>query len=101
MKPTHSGFFSTTLDTLLKYLEVKIVILTGIASNICVLFTANDAYMRDLRLVVPSDCVAANTEEQNHYALEQMRTILKADIRPAADISFTDLRNSLAMSCEQ
>ena len=88
LKPKHSGFFSTTLDTLLEYLEVKTVILTGIATNICVLFTANDAYMRDFHLVVPSDCVASNTEEENAYALEQIRSVLKADTRPSTELSF-------------
>jgi nicotinamidase-related amidase len=65
LKPKHSGFYSTTLEVLLEYLEVHTVILTGMAANICVLFTANDAYMRDYRLIVPSDCVASNTEEDN------------------------------------
>jgi nicotinamidase-related amidase len=91
LKPKHSGFFSTTLDILLEYLGVKTVILTGIAANICVLFTANDAYMRDLALVVPSDCVASNTEEENRNALEQMRKILKADIRPATELDLEAL----------
>ena len=88
LKPKHSGFFSTTLDTLLEYLGVRTLVITGMATNICVLFTANDAYMRDFRLVVPSDCVAANTEEDNCYALEEMRTVLKADVRPASEIQF-------------
>jgi nicotinamidase-related amidase len=88
LKPKHSGFFSTTLDTLLEYLGVRTVVLTGMAANICVLFTANDAYMRDLRLVVPADCVASNTEEENRYALAQMAKVLKADTRPSADLSF-------------
>ena len=92
LKPKHSGFFSTTLDTLLEYLGVKTVILTGIAANICVLFTANDAYMRDLRLIVPSDCVASNTEGENRYALEQMEKVLKADIRPSGEISLEALK---------
>ncbi len=87
LKPKHSGFFSTTLETLLEYLGVKTVILTGISANICVLFTANDAYMRDLNLVVPNDCVASNTDEDNRYALEQMRQVLKADVRPSTEIS--------------
>src|SRR5438046_5851978 len=78
LKPKHSGFFSTTLDTLLEYLGVQAVILAGLAANICVLFTANDAYMRDFHLAVPGDCVASNTEEENHHALEQMRKVLKA-----------------------
>ena len=86
LKPKHSGFFSTTLDLLLKYLGVRSVVLTGIAANICVLFTANDAYMRDFDLAVPSDCVASNTEEENQHALQQMRKVLKADIRPSAEL---------------
>lgn len=88
LKPKHSGFFSTTLDTLLDYLEVKKVVLTGMAANICVLFTANDAYMRDLHLAVPADCVASNTEAENAYALEQIRKVLKADVRPSGDLRF-------------
>src|SRR5438874_328867 len=91
LKPKHSGFFSTTLDILLDYLGVKTVILTGIAANICVLFTANDAYMRDFSLVVPCDCVASNTEEENRNALEQMRRVLKADIRPSTELDLDTL----------
>jgi nicotinamidase-related amidase len=91
LKPKHSGFFSTTLDILLRYLSVRGVVLTGMAANICVLFTANDAYMRDLHLAVPSDCVASNTEEENRNALEQMRKVLKADTREAAELSLRDL----------
>jgi nicotinamidase-related amidase len=86
LKPKHSGFFSTTLDILLEYLGTQTVILTGLAANICVLFTANDAYMRDLHLVVPADCVASNTEQENAHALEQMRKVLKADIRPSSEL---------------
>ena len=87
LKPKHSGFFSTTLETLLEYLDVSTVILAGMATNICVLFTAHDAYLRDFHLVVPGDCVAANTPEENRHALDQMRRVLKADTRPACEIS--------------
>lgn len=93
LKPKHSGFFSTALDTLLEYLGTRAVILTGVAANICVLFTANDAYMRDLLLVVPSDCVASNTEEDNRYALDQISKVLKGDTRPSHELSFQVLGN--------
>jgi nicotinamidase-related amidase len=89
LKPKHSGFFSTALDTLLEYLEVHSVIITGIATNICVLFTANDAYMRDFQIAVPGDCVAANSEEECRHALSQIQTVLKADTRPSGQLSFT------------
>jgi nicotinamidase-related amidase len=86
LKPKHSGFFSTTLDLLLEYLGVKTLILTGIAGNICVLFTANDAYLRDFGLIVPRDAVASNTEEENAHALDQMAKILKADTTPSTEL---------------
>ena len=76
LKPKHSGFYSTTLDVLLSALGAKKLYLTGIAGNICVLFTANDAHMRDYEVVVPRDCIASNTKADNRYALRQMRDVL-------------------------
>jgi len=92
LKPKHSGFFSTTLDTLLAYLKVKTLILAGVAGNICVLFTAQDAYMRDFHLIVPSDCIASNTPEENLYALQHMHTVLQADTRPSGAIDWDSLK---------
>ena len=92
LKPKHSAFFATTLDTLLTYLGARTVILTGIAGNICILFSANDAYMRDLNVVVPSDCVVSNTEGENRHALDQIQKILKADITPSPDLNLQSLR---------
>jgi nicotinamidase-related amidase len=87
LKPKHSGFFSTTLETLLRYLEAQTLILTGIAGNFCVLFTANDAYMRDFNLFVPSDCTVSNTKKENDSALALMRKFLKADTRSSSGIA--------------
>jgi nicotinamidase-related amidase len=92
LKPKHSGFYSTTLDLLLTHLNAKNLILTGIAGNNCVLFTANDAYMRDFKLFVPSDCVVSNTQEENKYALKQMEDVLKADISESATLDLNALK---------
>jgi len=89
LKPKHSGFFSTTLDLLLEYLGVRTLIVAGFAGNNCVLFTANDAYMRDYQLIIPADCTASNTPEDNENALQQMQHVLKADIKPSTEIDFT------------
>jgi nicotinamidase-related amidase len=91
LKPKHSAFFSTTLDTLLAYLGARTLILTGVAGNICVFFSANDAYMRDFGLVVPKDCVASNTVAENDYALAQMRQILRADTTSSPDLDLERL----------
>ncbi|HEX3186085.1 MAG TPA: isochorismatase family cysteine hydrolase [Pyrinomonadaceae bacterium] len=86
LKPKNSGFYSTTLDLLLIHLGARNLIITGIQGNNCVLFTANDAYERDYKIFVPSDCTASNTEEQNEHALKQMQTVLKADVSNAKEL---------------
>jgi len=91
LKPKHSGFQFTTLDVLLSHLGAETLILTGVAGNFCVLFTAHDAYMRDYHLVVPSDCVASATEADDRYALEHMAKVTKADTRASDKIDFDAL----------
>lgn len=91
LKPKHSAFYSTTLDVLLQGLKTRVLVICGFAANICVLFTANDAYMRDLRVLVPSDCVASNTVEENKAALAQMAKVLKADVSDSEEVDFAAL----------
>jgi nicotinamidase-related amidase len=98
LKPKHSGFYSTTLALLLSHLNARNLILTGIAGNNCVLFTANDAYMRDYKLFVPSDCVVSIEEDDNRYALKQMKEVLKADIRPARELDLPAIRDDVEAS---
>ena len=88
LKPKHSGFYHTTLDTLLRALRIRRVILTGIAGNICVLFTANDAYMRELEIYAPSDCIVSNTPTENHHALQQIETVLKGNLALSTRLTF-------------
>ena len=95
LKPKHSGFYCTSLDLLLTHLPAHNLILTGIAGNNCVLFTANDAYMRDFKLFIPSDCSVSQSKEENDYALQQMEKVLKADIRPWAELNFEELKSDV------
>ena len=81
LKPKHSGFFATPLELLLQFLGAHRLILTGIAGNSCVMYTASDAHMREFKLTVPSDCIASVTPEDNRIALDHMKRMLKADIR--------------------
>lgn len=92
LKPKHSGFYQTPLEVLLKHLGAQRLILTGVSTNSCVLFTASDAYMRDLELVVPQDCVAACDAQEHHFALEQMSSMLKAEIKPSPELTLSCLK---------
>jgi nicotinamidase-related amidase len=94
LKPKHSGFFDTTLDTLLETLRIRRVIVTGIAGNICVLFTANDAYMRDFKLFAPADCIVSNTAADNDHALRQIATVLKGNTADSSRLIFRRARRN-------
>ena len=83
LKPRHSAFYGTPLEFLLEELEVDSLAIAGLSADMCVSATAQDAHVRQFKLWVPSDCVAADTEEHERQALEHMRRTMKADIRPS------------------
>ena len=91
LKAKHSGFYHTQLDLLIDYLEVKTIVLAGFTTDICVLFTAADAYMRDLHIVVPPDCSAAPSARHHQQALEHMTRVLDAKTIPSEELDFETL----------
>jgi nicotinamidase-related amidase len=91
LKPKHSGFYNTTLDLLLEHLQAKTLVIAGMATDVCVLFTAADAYMRDFRVIIPRDCVTALTPAAHRAALAHMRTTIKAEIVDSRRIDFSKL----------
>ncbi len=88
LKPKHSGFYDTTLETLLRDLKIRRVIVTGIAGNICVLFTANDAYMRGFTVFAPADCAVSNTSADNDAAFRQIELVLKGTTTASDRLTF-------------
>jgi nicotinamidase-related amidase len=79
LKPHLSGFHETPLHMLLQGGGVRTLILAGFAADNCVLFTAADAHMMDYRVVVPSDCVASERDEERRHVLAKMRKFLHAN----------------------
>jgi nicotinamidase-related amidase len=94
LKPRHSAFFQTNLEILLGYLGVTTLIITGMAADICVLFSANDAYMRNFRIAVPSDCVASESNDRAQEVLKLMQRVLKADISIITDLKLAQMRDA-------
>jgi len=92
LKPKHSGFYESSLGVLLDHLGVRRLIVTGLTTPQCVLFTAGDAYMRDFELVVPRDCVAASNAGQHRQALTFMSRFFAADTRPSTHLALRRLR---------
>jgi len=80
-KRRYSGFYSTDLDLTLRELKIDTLILTGVATNICVLHTAADAYFRGYKIIVVEDCVATLNEEAQKTGLEHIKNILGGEIK--------------------
>jgi len=72
LKPKHSAFYATPLDLLLRHLHVSRLIVTGVASDQCIVMSAAEARMRDYEVIVPGDCVAAQTPARNARALRHL-----------------------------
>lgn len=76
LKPKHSAFHATPLDVLLGQCSINELVITGISTDVCVACTAMDAYMRDYRVRIPMDCVAAPTQARSARALAMLKTSL-------------------------
>lgn len=94
LKPKHSGFYSTSLDLLLRHLGSETLILVGWAGDICILFTASDSHMREYELVIPRDCVASEDPEENERVLELMKRVHEADTSPSTELDLDELIDS-------
>jgi nicotinamidase-related amidase len=88
IKARHSIFYETPVEYLLRQLGVSRIMLCGQVTEQCILYSALDAYVRDLRVAVPLDGVAHIDPELADAALRMMRSNMRADVQPASDCTF-------------
>jgi nicotinamidase-related amidase len=91
LKPQRSGFYETPLSVLLQSLRVSNLVICGVTTDICVLFTAHDAYMRGFRVFVPEDCCAATEREHHTEALNLLQRVSDVHISAHREIDFQAL----------
>lgn len=81
LKPRHSAFYGTPLEFLLDELGVSRLILTGLEADICIMHTAQDAYMRKYELWIPGNCTTSRAAQGVTTSLALMKRNLKAETR--------------------
>ena len=79
-KRRYSGFYESQLDLVLRELEIEEIMLVGVCTNICVLYTASDARNRAYQVTVLKDGVATFDPEAHEWALKEMEKTLGARI---------------------
>ena len=87
LKPMHSAFYQTPLDLLLRELGASSIILSGLATNSCILCTAHDANMRNIKIIVPRDCCTARTPREHKQALEHIGAMADAKVVLSSSLS--------------
>lgn len=93
LKPKQSAFFGTTLATVLRSLGSEALIIVGFAADICVQLTAADAFLRDFRIWVPSDCTAAAMPERKRTALAYIKRVMKANVTVSSQLDLRKMRD--------
>jgi len=83
LKPRHSAFYASPLELLLAEMQARELVICGIATDMCVQLTAMDAFLREFKTWVPSDCTAAESTAAKTASLAYMATVLKCDTTPA------------------
>jgi nicotinamidase-related amidase len=88
VKARHSIFYQTPLEYLLRQRGVRRIVLSGQVTEQCILYSALDAHIRHLDVVVARDAVAHIDLELGRAALTMMERNMNAAIRMADEIEF-------------
>jgi nicotinamidase-related amidase len=86
IKARHSVFYSTPLEYLLQSLDVGRIVLSGQATEQCILYSALDGYVRHFEVAVPRDAVAHIHPHLAEAAFEMMERNMHAEICAAHEL---------------
>jgi nicotinamidase-related amidase len=85
VKARHSIFYETPLEYMLRQQGIGKLVLAGQVTEQCILYSALDAYIRHMEVVVPHDAVAHIHADLADAALRMMQINMRADVVPAAE----------------
>ncbi len=72
-KHRYSAFSGTKLDNLLREHGIRTLVLTGVATNVCIESTMRDGFMNGYYIVVPQDCVGSHSQDLHEATLKNVR----------------------------
>jgi len=87
-KARHSIFYETPLEYLLRTEGIESIVLVGQATEQCVLYSALDAHIRHIPVVVPRDAVAHIHDDLAEAALKMMERNMDAVVCESRDVRF-------------
>jgi nicotinamidase-related amidase len=88
VKARHSIFYETPLEYLLRQEQIDEVVLTGQATEQCILYSALDAHIRHIPVIVPREAVAHIHADLAEAALRMMEVNMEAEVVGADEVRF-------------
>ena len=88
VKARHSIFYETPFEYLMRQQEIDEIVLTGQATEQCILYSALDAHIRHIPVIVPRDAVAHIHEDLAEAALRMMEVNMEAEVVDAGEVTF-------------
>ena len=85
-KHRYGAFESTDLDLVLRSRGIRTVIMTGVATNVCVETTARQAFLRDYYVVFTNDCTATYYQADHDATLRNIESFF-GEVVSAEEIS--------------
>ena len=85
-KHTYSGFHGTELDRVLRFKGIRSLVMTGVATNVCVESTLRDAYFNGYYIVLPEDCVNSVARDLHDATLKNVRMYFGEVVGSGAEI---------------
>ena len=74
-KHTYSAFYGTELDGVLRFNGIRTLVMTGVATNVCVESTLRDGYFNGYYTVMPVDCVGSYAPDLHESSLKNVRNL--------------------------
>jgi ureidoacrylate peracid hydrolase len=75
-KSCYSGFRGTNLETVLRSMAIRTLVLAGVQTNVCVESTLRDGHSLGFYMVVAEDCVASHMQDLHEATLKNARFLL-------------------------
>lgn len=91
-KYRHSAFVSTYFDQFLRIRQIETLILTGLATNVCVESTARDGFARDYHIVIPEDLTEGTSPEAKKWSLNNINSFFGEIVQSQDLLKCWDLR---------
>lgn len=86
-KHTYSGFHGTELDRVLRFRGIRTLVMTGVATNVCVESTLRDGYFNGYYIVMPEDCVDSAARDLHDATIKNVRMHFGEVVDTGAEIA--------------